>query len=144
MLYWLYLLNMKFENILAEVNGFGRFQLRTILLLVIARVTLPFHFLLNNFIAAIPGHHCDTSGVDDTNASAHLSPAQKLTVSIPVREDGAPSSCEMFTEPQYHLLYNTTNVSDVVTVPCQNGWVYDKTTFRSTLATEVTIDYYLN
>uniref|UniRef100_A0A3B4AF69 Major facilitator superfamily (MFS) profile domain-containing protein n=1 Tax=Periophthalmus magnuspinnatus TaxID=409849 RepID=A0A3B4AF69_9GOBI len=131
---------MKFDNILAEVNGFGGFQIRTMLLLVIARITLPFHFILNNFIAAIPGHHCNVTALEVSDAFSNLSLAQKIKIAIPVREDGEPNSCEMFPEAQYSFLFNSTNVSSSVTVPCQNGWVYDKTTFESTLATEVTVD----
>lgn len=128
---------MKFENILAEVNGFGRFQIRTVLLLVTARLTLPFHFMLNNFIAAVPEHYCDISALDDRDeAFTNASVAQKLKLAIPANIDGQPSSCEMFAEIQYHFLFNFTNVSDSATVPCPNGWVYDKTIFTSTLATE--------
>ncbi|XP_041837895.1 solute carrier family 22 member 7-like [Melanotaenia boesemani] len=127
---------MKFDNVLAEVNGFGRFQIRTILLLVIPRMTLPFHFLLNNFIAAIPPHHCNISSLDDGEIFKNLSLEEKLIVSIPVQDDGSPNSCQMFAKPQYHLLLNSTNITDLPTVPCQRGWVYDNTTFKSTLATE--------
>ncbi|KAM4583581.1 solute carrier family 22 member 7-like [Odontesthes bonariensis] len=127
---------MKFDNVLAEVNGFGRFQIRTILLLVIPRVTLPFHFLLNNFIAVIPAHHCNISSLDDEGIFRNLSQEERLIVSIPVQQDGSPNSCQMFAEPQYHLLLNATNITDLPTMPCQNGWVYDNTTFKSTLATE--------
>ncbi|XP_040002544.1 solute carrier family 22 member 7-like [Xiphias gladius] len=127
---------MKFENVLAEVNGYGKFQLGMIVMMVIPRVTLPFHFLLNNFIAAVPSHHCDIGSLDDGGIFRNLSQEQRLVVGIPVQEDGTPSSCHMFTEPQYHLLLNYSNVTDLPTVPCQNGWVYDNTTFKSTLATE--------
>uniref|UniRef100_A0A8C9ZHY4 Solute carrier family 22 member 6 n=1 Tax=Sander lucioperca TaxID=283035 RepID=A0A8C9ZHY4_SANLU len=131
-----FILKMKFENVLAEVNGFGRFQLRTILLSVIPRVTLPFHFLLNNFIAVIPCHHCNISSLDDGGVFRNLSQAEKLVVSIPLQADGTPNSCQMFAEPQYHLLLNSSNMTDLPTVPCQNGWVYDNSTFKSSLATE--------
>ncbi|XP_060883304.1 solute carrier family 22 member 7-like isoform X1 [Labrus mixtus] len=127
---------MKFENILAEVDGFGKFQIRTILLMVIPRVTLPFHFLLNNFIAAIPSHHCDISSLDDGDMFRNLSQAKRAIVSIPVQEDGTQSSCQMFAEPQYHLLLNSTNITELPTVPCRNGWVYDNSTFKSTLASD--------
>ncbi|KAM4594444.1 solute carrier family 22 member 7-like [Fundulus diaphanus] len=127
---------MKFENVLVEVNGFGRFQIRMILLLVIPRVTLPFHFLLNNFITVIPSHHCDISSLDDGERFRNLSLEDKLVVGVPSQSDGSPSLCQMFPEPQYHLLYNSTNATDLPTIPCQNGWVYDNSTFKSTLATE--------
>lgn len=129
--------SMKFDNVLAEVNGFGKFQIRTMLLLVIPRVTLPFHFLLNNFIASIPAHHCAINSLDDGGTFGNLSQQEKLVVSIPFQQDGSPSSCQMFAEPQYHLLFNSTNTTDLPAVPCQSGWTYDNTTFKSTLATEV-------
>uniref|UniRef100_A0A096M5Z3 Solute carrier family 22 member 6 n=1 Tax=Poecilia formosa TaxID=48698 RepID=A0A096M5Z3_POEFO len=127
---------MKFENVLAEVNGFGRFQIRTLLLLVIPRMTLPFHFLLNNFISVIPSHRCNIRALDDGEIFRSLSLEDKLVASIPLQSDGSPSSCQMFAEPQYHLLYNSTNSTDLPTIPCQDGWVYDNSVFKSTLATE--------
>ncbi|XP_078800917.1 solute carrier family 22 member 7-like [Oryzias latipes] len=127
---------MKFENVLAEVNGFGRFQIRTILLLVIPRMTLPFHFLLNNFIAAVPSHHCDISPLDDGDLFRNLSELEKLVVSIPAQQDGSSHSCQMFAEPQYHLVWNGTNSTDPLKIPCTNGWWYDNTTFKSTLASQ--------
>lgn len=134
---------MKFENVLAEVNGFGRFQLRTILLMVFARVTLPFHFLLNNFIAFIPSHHCNIDSLDDGEAFRNLSETERHVVSIPFQQDGTPDSCLMFAEPQFHLLYNSSNITDLTTVPCQNGWVYDNSIVKTNLATEVSfISFY--
>ncbi|XP_034544373.1 solute carrier family 22 member 7-like [Notolabrus celidotus] len=127
---------MKFENMLAEVDGFGKFQLRTVLLMVIPRITLPLHFLLNNFIAAIPSHHCDISSLDDGGIFKNLSQADRLVVSIPLQDHGTPSSCQMFAEPQYHLLLNSSNITELPTVPCQNGWAYDNSTFKSTLASD--------
>ncbi|XP_047433321.1 uncharacterized protein LOC125003430 [Mugil cephalus] len=126
---------MKFEDVLADINGFGKFQIMIIVISFIGRFTLPCHFMLNNFIAAVPSHHCDISTHLDDRFS-NLSQAERLIVSVPFQQDGTPSSCEMFVEPQYHLLFNSDNASDVPTVPCQNGWVYDNTTFKSTLTSE--------
>ncbi|XP_077381422.1 solute carrier family 22 member 7-like [Festucalex cinctus] len=123
---------MKFDDVLTELNGFGKFQFRLILLIIISRAALPFHFLLNNFIGFIPPHHCNVSGISFWN----LSDEQRLTVSIPLQDDGTLSSCLMFTEPQYHLLLNSSNTTELPAVFCQNGWVYDSSTIKSTLATE--------
>uniref|UniRef100_A0A673KJ32 Solute carrier family 22 member 7-like n=1 Tax=Sinocyclocheilus rhinocerous TaxID=307959 RepID=A0A673KJ32_9TELE len=127
---------MKFENLLAEAGGFGKYQISIIALLVIPRVTLPFHFLLNNFIAAIPSHHCDISSLDVDGVLGNLSREERLTVSVPAQEDGTPASCHMFSHPQFHLLANSSSSSELPVVECQNGWEYDNSTIKSALATE--------
>ncbi|MCJ8736439.1 hypothetical protein PDJAM_G00012480 [Pangasius djambal] len=123
--------SMKFEDLLEELDGFGRFQKMIMFLSFIGRFTLPCHFLLNNYIGAIPPHHCDLGSVD-----GNLTQEQKLTVSIPKQEDGTFTSCHMFSEPQFHLLDDESNFTNVSVVECQNGWTYDNSTFISTLATE--------
>ncbi|XP_048119938.1 solute carrier family 22 member 7-like [Alosa alosa] len=127
---------MKFENLLVELGGFGRHQAMVILLLVIPRLTIPFHFLLNNFIAAVPSHHCDISALEAEGGLENLTREQRLTVSIPPQEDGEMSSCQIFSEPQFHLLSNFSNATNLPAVPCQSGWVFDNSSFISTLATE--------
>lgn len=128
---------MKFEDVLAAVNGFGRFQIMVIMISFFGRFTLPCHFFLNNFIGVVPDHHCDISLLEDGGRFRNLSQAEKLIVSIPVQEDGTLDSCRMFLEPQYHLLLNSSNSSGVATVPCQNGWVYYNSSFQSTLTSQV-------
>ncbi|KAG7511611.1 hypothetical protein JOB18_005112 [Solea senegalensis] len=132
---------MKFEKILEEINGFGSFQLLLIVLLCSSRIVLPCHYLLNIFITAVPPHRCDLSDLGDLGDAAetltNLSDAQRLTVSVPKHKDGTFKSCEMFAERQFQLLSNISNISaDVSTVQCHSGWVYDNSSFSSTLATE--------
>uniref|UniRef100_A0A3B4UJH1 Solute carrier family 22 member 7-like n=1 Tax=Seriola dumerili TaxID=41447 RepID=A0A3B4UJH1_SERDU len=128
---------MKFENILEEIGGFGPFQILIIVLLCTPRIVLPCHFLLNNFIAAVPPHWCDVSTLDDGGLFRSLTQQQRLTVSVPLRKDGEPKSCEMFSSPQFQILYNGSNSSaELPTIQCQSGWIYDNSTFTSTLATE--------
>ncbi|XP_037530833.1 solute carrier family 22 member 7-like [Nematolebias whitei] len=127
---------MRFENVLSDINGFGMFQIMIIVISFLGRFTLPCHFMLNNFVAAVPAHHCDISSLEDEEIFTNLSQDQKLVVGIPVQLDGSLSSCQMFAEPQYHLLFDSSNVTDVPMVLCDNGWVYDNTTFKSTITTE--------
>lgn len=132
--------NMSFDNTLAVAGGFGKFQLWLIFLTIPARANLPLNYLLNNFIAAVPSHHCNIGSLDHGGVFRNLSQDEKLRVSIPVREDGKPDSCVMFAKPQYDLLLqNSSNATDLPTVPCQQGWVYDNSTFRDTLVTEVNL-----
>ncbi|KAK7142471.1 hypothetical protein R3I94_011972 [Phoxinus phoxinus] len=126
---------MKFDIILDKAGGFGRYQIALALLLFIPRITIPCHFLLNNFIAAIPSHHCNIGSLD-ANGILNLSREERLTVSIPAQEDGTPASCHMFSYPQFHLLMNSSSRTELPVVECQNGWEYDNSTFISTLATQ--------
>ncbi|KAF4084524.1 hypothetical protein AMELA_G00129730 [Ameiurus melas] len=122
---------MKFEDLLEELDGFGRFQKMILFLSFIGRFTLPCHFLLNNYIGAIPPHHCALSSVD-----GNLTHEQRMTISIPKQEDGTFTSCHMFSEPQFHLLGDELSVTNASVVECQNGWTFDNSSFISTLATE--------
>lgn len=132
---------MGFEELLAQVGGFGPFQLRNMVLLALPRVLLAMHFLLPNYLAAVPAHHCALPGThvnfshQDTWLEAYL----------PRELDGTLSSCLHFTHPQ--ALPNTTLRAEgqspgelqgePATVPCSQGWEYDRSEFSSTIATEV-------
>ncbi|XP_054635019.1 solute carrier family 22 member 7-like [Dunckerocampus dactyliophorus] len=125
---------MKFDNILSDINGFGKFQIRLVLIQFLSRITLPCHFLLNNFMAGVPSHHCNISALDNESIFFNLTLEQKLALSTPVEEDGTPSSCLMFSKPRHPHMLNSSK--DSLLVQCQNGWVYDNSNFKSTLATE--------
>ncbi|KAI5102830.1 solute carrier family 22, member 7-like isoform X2 [Silurus meridionalis] len=127
---------MKFENILAEADGFGRYQIMLFMLMVLPRLTLPGHFLLNNFIAATPSHHCNISSLDSHGVFQSLSQEEKLTVSIPKQKDGTFTSCHMFSQPHFYLLTNSSNATELPVVPCQSGWAYDSSMFKSTLVSQ--------
>ncbi|KAF3850609.1 hypothetical protein F7725_012381 [Dissostichus mawsoni] len=45
---------MNFDRLLSEINGFGTFQTQLMLIQALSRFSLPCHFLLNNFMAAVP------------------------------------------------------------------------------------------
>ncbi|XP_076004191.1 solute carrier family 22 member 7-like [Genypterus blacodes] len=128
---------MKFDSIFSEIGGFGKFQLMLILIQLTSRITLPCHFLLNNFIAAVPAHHCDISNLnDDAVVLGNLTLEQKLAAHVPVEQDGTLSPCKMFEKPQYQHLSSPNSSEDTPTLECPNGWVFDNSTYRSTLATE--------
>nr|XP_056709625.1 solute carrier family 22 member 7-like [Euleptes europaea] len=126
---------MNFEDILQEAGSFGKFQIFTLLLLCLPRFILPLHFLLHNFLAAIPPHRC---AIPHQDQFANLTEEEVLLINVPRDFEGAFSSCEMFSEPQFHLLLNSTEVpSNTSSVrSCQHGWVYDQSQFTSTIATQ--------
>lgn len=132
---------MGFEELLDKVGGFGPFQLRNLVLMALPRVLLPMHFLLPIFMAAVPTHHCALP-----DAPANLSHQDLwLETHLPRETDGSFSSCLRFAQPQ--PLPNTTLGTEAhslgepereaSTVPCSQGWEYDRSEFSSTIVTEV-------
>ncbi|EDM18823.1 solute carrier family 22 (organic anion transporter), member 7 [Rattus norvegicus] len=131
---------MGFEDLLDKVGGFGPFQLRNLVLMALPRMLLPMHFLLPVFMAAVPAHHCALPG-----APANLSHQDLwLEAHLPRETDGSFSSCLRFAYPQ--TVPNVTLGTEVsnsgepegepLTVPCSQGWEYDRSEFSSTIATE--------
>uniref|UniRef100_A0A8C6UAR3 Solute carrier family 22 member 7a n=1 Tax=Neogobius melanostomus TaxID=47308 RepID=A0A8C6UAR3_9GOBI len=102
---------MRFEDILDDVGGFHRFQFLVMSVLCLPRLTLALHFLLHNFISAVPDHRCAPGPSGD---------ALDLT---PARRTVSPGVCEI-------------NGPDNSTMSCPHGWVYNQTYFLSTTATE--------
>ncbi|XP_078503409.1 solute carrier family 22 member 7-like [Lissotriton helveticus] len=141
---------MKFEDLFSEVGGFGPFQARVLLLICIPRIITPWQFLLHNFMAAVPPHHC---ALQDQDGFGNLTEEERLLVSIPREPDGTLSSCKMYREPQWHLLENsiwgppnnstwgppntsTWEPPNASLQGCQHGWTYDHSQFTSTIATQ--------
>ncbi|XP_018423438.1 PREDICTED: solute carrier family 22 member 7-like [Nanorana parkeri] len=126
---------MRFEDVLSEVGVFGKFQIKSLLILCLPRVILPLHFLLHIFISAVPPHHCHISSQRNPG---NLSQEALLFTNIPQAQDGTFSSCKMYSQPQPHLILNrsqeTINGSGVQS--CDQGWEYDLSTFSSTTVTE--------
>ncbi|KAF1424297.1 Solute carrier family 22 member 7, partial [Spheniscus mendiculus] len=126
---------MKFEDLLLEIGGFGRFQILILFILCLPRINLPMHFLLHNFLAATPSHHC---AIPHQEAFVNLTMEEVLLISIPREPDGTFRSCEMFSQPQFHLLLNSSlqPENNSIIQHCQHGWVYDDSQFTSTISTQ--------
>ncbi|XP_042793235.1 solute carrier family 22 member 7 [Panthera leo] len=131
---------MRFEELLDQVGGFGPFQLWNVALLALPRVLLPMNFLLPIFLAAVPAHRCALPG-----APANFSHQDAwLEAHLPREPDGTLSSCLYFNHSQ--ALPNTTLwgagqspgqlEGEPSTMPCPQGWEYDRSEFSSTIATE--------
>ncbi|XP_030355395.1 solute carrier family 22 member 7 isoform X1 [Strigops habroptila] len=126
---------MKFEDLFLEIGGFGRFQILVLFILCLPRINLPMHFLLHNFLAATPSHHC---AIPPQEAFENLTTEEVLLISIPRDPDGTFRSCEMFSQPQFQLLLNSSLQPENSSIiqHCQHGWVYDHSQFTSTIATQ--------
>ncbi|XP_006860547.1 PREDICTED: solute carrier family 22 member 7 [Chrysochloris asiatica] len=131
---------MSFEELLHQVGAFGPFQWWNVALLALPRMLLPLHFLLPVFLAAVPAHHCTLPEAPDNFSHQD----EWLKAYLPLKSDGTFSSCFRFSHPG--PLSNTTLderrhspgelTGEPLTVPCPQGWEYDRSEFSSTIATE--------
>ncbi|XP_047547594.1 solute carrier family 22 member 12 isoform X1 [Lutra lutra] len=131
---------MAFSELLDQVGGLGRFQILQMVALVVPIVWLTTQGMLENFSAAVPNHRCWVPLLDNSTAQANvpgaLGPKDLLTISIPPGPNREPHQCRRFRQPQWQLLdpnATATNWSEAAMEPCVDGWVYDQSTFTSTI-----------
>ncbi|KAM9314905.1 solute carrier family 22 member 7a [Pholidichthys leucotaenia] len=122
---------MRFEDVLDDAGGFSRFQFLVLLILCLPRATLPLHFLLHNFISAIPAHRCILQSLGESDGDSWGTEPEQLALRIPRQGDGSLSSCRVYNPPPAFNLSQENH-----TVPCPQGWIYDQSQFTSTTATE--------
>ncbi|XP_065407188.1 solute carrier family 22 member 6-B-like [Chrysemys picta bellii] len=134
---------MSFAELLDHVGGMGRFQIIYVNLLAIPFFMLASHNLLQNFTAATSEHHChvhiNINNTPDTNLTGKLTAKNLIRVSVPMDSNLQPEKCHRFVTMQWQLLDSNatvTNLTELETEPCADGWVYDKSIFTSTIITE--------
>uniref|UniRef100_A0A8C0TJP3 Major facilitator superfamily (MFS) profile domain-containing protein n=1 Tax=Canis lupus familiaris TaxID=9615 RepID=A0A8C0TJP3_CANLF len=130
---------MAFAELLERAGG-GLFQALQVFTLLLPSILVPPQLLMENFSAAIPGHRCWAHVLDNSSeAPANLTSEALLTISIPPGPNHEPHQCLRFRQPQWQLLdpnATATNWSEAATEPCVDGWVYDHSTFTSTIVSE--------
>uniref|UniRef100_A0A8C3IJ69 Major facilitator superfamily (MFS) profile domain-containing protein n=1 Tax=Chrysemys picta bellii TaxID=8478 RepID=A0A8C3IJ69_CHRPI len=134
---------MNFAELLDHVGGMGRFQIIYTILLAIPVFMMASHNLLQNFTAATSEHHChvhiNINNTLYTNLTGKLAAKDLLRVSVPMDSNQQPEKCHRFVTTQWQLLDSNatvTNLTELETEPCADGWVYDKSIFTSTIITE--------
>ncbi|KAF6334280.1 solute carrier family 22 member 11 [Rhinolophus ferrumequinum] len=131
---------MAFAELLERAGGVGLFQALQVVTLLLPSIFLPSQLLVDNFSVATPGHRCWVHMLDNgSEVPTNLTPKALLAISIPLGPNHEPHQCRRFRHPQWQLLEpNTTatNWSEAATEPCVDGWVYDHSTFTSTIVAE--------
>ncbi|XP_061442641.1 solute carrier family 22 member 13-like isoform X2 [Rhineura floridana] len=112
---------IRFGDILKVIGEFGRFQKWLVLLICIPNFLTPFHMFGQVFIVMDVPHYCNTSWI--YNISQNLTKEQELNLTIPMKPDGSPEECIMFT-PVEEDIESIIKYGINSTVECQDGWVY--------------------
>uniref|UniRef100_A0A8C6FWM6 Solute carrier family 22 member 12 n=1 Tax=Moschus moschiferus TaxID=68415 RepID=A0A8C6FWM6_MOSMO len=134
---------MAFPELLDRVGSRGRFQVLQMVALVVPIMWLAPQNVLENFSAAVPSHRCWVPLLDNSTAQASVPGAPDsqalLAVSIPLGPNRGPHQCRRFRHPQWQVLdpnATASNWSEADTEPCVDGWVYNRSTFTSTIVTK--------
>lgn len=113
----------QFSEVLAEIGGFGRFQVQLLLLLSVPNLLSAFYMFGQVFMALEEPHYCSVSWVK--NLTFNLSAAEQLNLSVPLDAAGNPEPCRMFRPPP-----DGASLEDILsrrsneTQPCEAGWEY--------------------
>lgn len=122
---------LDFDSVLADVGDFGPYQYVMYFLICIpASVPSAWNAFNQVFVAAVPDHWCRVPEVNGSSVD------ERKNYSIPLDGDDRFSQCY-----QYDLNYSASAGYDddrySHIVPCKHGWEFDRTTYDSTIVTEV-------
>ncbi|XP_030075824.1 solute carrier family 22 member 6-B-like [Microcaecilia unicolor] len=128
---------MGFNDLLESIGGVGYFHILHNILILIPVCMVSFHSYLQNFTAAVPNHHCRIRVDTNQACDANLTDKEQLQVYIPINKEGKSKKCHQFQVAQCHILNATvSNITDLDTEPCTDGWTYDQSQFVSTIISE--------
>ncbi|XP_026794558.3 solute carrier family 22 member 6 [Pangasianodon hypophthalmus] len=128
---------MVFADLLEQVGSTGRFQMVHVTLLAVPILMMASHNLLQNFVAAVPPHHCT---VHANLSEPTIGPAETLLLSVPLDGQGKLERCRRYVQPQWDLLSKNSSEDlekkEIEMEGCVDGWSYNKTDMSSTIITE--------
>ena len=127
---------MNFDDILAQIGGFGKFQKILYVWICLPQILLAFHMLVSVFTGAVPPHLCrsewpsNQAALSFNSSVASGGPGADLACSAPGPSRGSPP-----------LQLNHSDASALMdrhaSAGCQAGWEFSDEIFHSTVATEV-------
>nr|XP_055036879.1 solute carrier family 22 member 6 [Misgurnus anguillicaudatus] len=131
---------MAFADLLEQVGSTGRFQVIHVTLLSMPILMMASHNLLQNFVAAVPPHHCAPHA---NLTMSSMSTGDVLKITVPLDQNGKPERCKRYVHPQWQLLNSNSSEElwedyedETEIQECKDGWYYNVTEMSSTIITE--------
>ncbi|MGH0174286.1 UNVERIFIED_CONTAM: hypothetical protein FKN15_067473 [Acipenser sinensis] len=121
-----------FGEILVLIGDFGLFQKLLLFGVCFPNVILSFHLFSLVFIGIAVPHHCNTGWI--LKIIPNLTEAEQLNLTLPLEQDGSYQRCEMYRPVWDIEAIEQHGINS--TVPCQEGWVYDTSQYKTTVVTE--------
>lgn len=123
---------MDFEDILLYVGDRGKYQKMMIVIFLLPSAALLPWFSMNIlFMVSVPDHWCKVPEVSNSNLTVE---EQRSLISPPDNP-----KCHMYDINYTDFLSSGTYhvPNDTTTIPCSDGWDFDKTNYDETVATQV-------
>ncbi|XP_045450926.1 beta-alanine transporter-like [Melitaea cinxia] len=130
---------MDFDAILEDVGTFGKYQ-KLIIYFILLPAVIPcgFHAYAQLFMAADVKHWCrvpELEPLTDTELIKNLSIPLELKNGVLEY-----SQCNMYNLNYSEIMKNYSDIANIdqstEVMPCQNGWNYETTTYKSSVVTE--------
>ncbi|XP_077989299.1 organic cation/carnitine transporter 2-like [Glandiceps talaboti] len=125
---------MEYENILHSIGEFGKFQKTQVFFIVFSLIPYSWFSFCNTFYSVSPAHYCR---VYDNQIFEKNSTLKICTIPYGTDNNGkAWDSCARYDVKVPEMTISNGSVDDCSygkrTVDCNNGWVYDRSTFTNT------------
>ena len=132
---------MEFDTALKYLGDFGLYQKVVYFALSLMAIPVAWHSTGNTFLSALPDHQCRLDQGYVYNASEAYDRVRACE--IPKLEDGQWDRCNMYNSSLADGSDNGTQecypTDEWQSIPCQMGWVYDDTIYKSTVVAEVCV-----
>ncbi|PIK51371.1 putative solute carrier family 22 member 5 isoform X2 [Apostichopus japonicus] len=136
---------MNFEDIQRVVGSFGLYQKLLVALLCIPLLMAPCHVYLQVFAAGKSDHWCKSwvnddcpTDLDDVDFNCE-DVKKSLSIPIIIDEDNSTKyeQCTKYDvgniDLQTAIVLGDNVTNELEVIPCDEGWEYDRSTFRSTI-----------
>ncbi|XP_063954422.1 organic cation transporter protein-like [Lytechinus pictus] len=135
---------MKFDDILKEIGEFGKYQRWVYAMVCIIALPVAAHQMAQVFLAGASDHWCDVAAWSDEDCEKWSYTEEqcieaKRNASSPVNGTEDELQCTKYSIVD-KLVFNPgldpVNYNDTETIECNNGWVYDRSQYKSSLIQE--------